>query len=53
MKKLEYVLSVKELFIDTALGAITDLYSTTDNWLEKEYGLTAEVREQLRSHYLE
>lgn len=53
VKKFEYVLSVKELFLDTALDAIVDLYGTTDHWLEKEYGLTNEVREELRSRYLE
>lgn len=53
VKKFEYVLSVREIFIDTALDAITEQYGTTDNWLEKEYGLTAEVREELRSRYLE
>ncbi|EIC82642.1 tyrosine-protein phosphatase [Serratia sp. M24T3] len=53
LEKFSYVLSVKELFIDTAINAITNLYGSTDNWLEKEYGLTAEVREELRSRYLE
>jgi len=53
LKKFEYVLSVRESFIDAALEAITEQYDTLDNWLEKEYGLTAEVREELRARYLE
>jgi protein tyrosine/serine phosphatase len=44
---------VRESFIDAALEAITEQYDTLDNWLEKEYGLTAEVREELRARYLE
>ncbi len=53
VKKFEYVLSAREIFIDTALNAIISQYGNTDNWLEKEYGLTAEMREELRGRYLE
>jgi len=53
LEKFAYVFSVQEIFIDTALNAINDLYGNTDNWLEKEYGLTAEVRESLCARYLE
>lgn len=53
LEKFAYVLSVRELFIDTALSAISERYGNTDNWLEKEYGLTAQARERLRDRYLE
>lgn len=53
LKKFAYVLSVREAFIDTALKSIDDLYGSTDLWLEKEYGLTAEQRENLQNRYLE
>lgn len=53
LAKFAYVLSVREAFIDTALKSIDDLYGSTDLWLEKEYGLTAEKRENLRNRYLE
>ena len=53
LEKFAYVLSVQELFIDTALQAILEAYGTTDSWLEKEYGITEEVRETLRDRYLE
>lgn len=53
LEKFAYVLSVQELFIDTALQAIVDTYGTTDNWLEKEYGIDAQMRETLRDRYLE
>jgi len=53
LEKFAYVLSVRESFIDTALKSIDDLYGSTDLWLEKEYGLAAEQRENLRERYLE
>lgn len=53
LAKFAYVLSVREAFIDTALKSIEDLYGSTDLWLEKEYGLAAEQRENLRDRYLE
>ncbi|TPG57871.1 tyrosine-protein phosphatase [Ewingella americana] len=53
LAKFAYVLSVREEFIDTALKSIDDLYGSTDLWLEKEYGLTAEQRGNLRDRYLE
>jgi len=51
--KFGYVLSVRESFIDTAIDEIEARYGSTDNWLENEYGVTAEVREALRERYLE
>lgn len=53
LEKFDYVLSVKEVFIDTALKSIDNLYGSPDLWLEKEYGLTAEHRQTLRDRYLE
>lgn len=53
LEKFGYVLSVRESFIGTALKAINDRYGSTDNWLEKEYGLTQDVRQTLRDRYLE
>ncbi|MRT06105.1 tyrosine-protein phosphatase [Ewingella americana] len=53
LEKFGYVLSVREAFMDTALKSIDDLYGSTDLWLEKEYGLTAELRQNLRDRYLE
>lgn len=53
LEKFGYVLSVREAFMDTALKSIDALYGSTDVWLEKEYGLTAELRQNLRDRYLE
>lgn len=53
LEKFGYVLSVREVFMDTALKSIDDLYGSTDIWLEKEYGITAEQRQILRDRYLE
>jgi protein tyrosine/serine phosphatase len=53
LEKFGYVLSVREAFMDTALKSIDGLYGSTDLWLEKEYGLTADLRQSLRDRYLE
>lgn len=50
---LNYVMSAKEVFIGTALKAIDKRYGNTNNWLEQEFGLTAEKRTQIQNKYLE
>lgn len=45
--------SVSDAFLDTALIAIEKNYGGIDNYLEKEVGVTPELRESLRDLYLE
>ncbi|HEQ1860021.1 TPA: tyrosine-protein phosphatase [Providencia alcalifaciens] len=53
VKKFEYVFSVREEFLQTALKSIENNYGGVDNWLEKDFGLDKAQRHVLQSYFLE
>lgn len=53
VKKFEYVFSVREEFLQTALKSIENNYGSVDNWLEKDFGLDNAQRGVLQSYFLE
>lgn len=53
INKLAQVFSVQETWLNSALDAIYQRYGTTDCWLEYEYGLDRQHREQVQAYYLE
>lgn len=52
LTQFSYVLSANEVFLATALDVIKARYGSTDQWLTQEFGLNAQVREQLQVRYL-
>lgn len=46
------ILAAKPEYLQAALDAIKEKYQTIDNWLEKEYHLTAKNRKQIQDYYL-
>ena len=50
---LRELMQVQESYLISVFQAIEDGYGTMDSFLEKEMGLCAEKREQLREMYLE
>jgi protein tyrosine/serine phosphatase len=53
VKKFEYVYSVREEFLQTALKSIEKQYGNMDKWLETDFGLGLKQREDLQQHFLE
>ena len=53
LKKFEYVYSVREDFLMTALKSIDSHYGSVDKWLEKDLGLDNAKREILQSYFIE
>ncbi|WP_353244239.1 tyrosine-protein phosphatase [Providencia sp.] len=53
VKKFEYVYSVREEFLQTALKSIEKQYGNVDKWLEADFGLGLKQREDLQQHFLE
>ncbi len=53
LKKFEYVYSVREDFLQTALKSIETHYGNVDKWLEKDFGLDNKGRDLLQNHFLE
>ncbi len=53
VKKFEYVYSVREDFLRTALNSIESHYGNVDQWLEKDFGLGRQQREALQSQFLD
>lgn len=53
VKKFEYVYSVREEFLHTALKSIEKQYGNVDKWLEADFGLGLKQREDLQQHFLE
>ncbi|WP_275075549.1 tyrosine-protein phosphatase [Providencia rettgeri] len=53
VKKFEYVYSVREEFLQTALKSIEKQYGNVDKWLEADFGLGLKQREELQQHFLE
>ena len=49
---VQYILSARQEFLDIAINEIKQRYQTIDNWLEQEYGLTAQRRLTLQQNYL-
>ena len=53
VKKFEYVYSVREEFLMTAINSINSHYGSIDQWLKADLGLDNTGREQLQSYFLE
>lgn len=53
VERFSYVLSAKPEFLARSLTAIHNHYQNIDNWLEHEFGLTAQKRRQIQDKYLE
>ncbi|MDD9338458.1 MAG: tyrosine-protein phosphatase [Providencia heimbachae] len=53
LKKFDYVYSVCEEFLMTALNSIDNHYGSVDKWLAKDFGLDNAGRDSLQSHFLE
>lgn len=53
LERFNYVLSAKPEFLARSFSAIKERYSNVDRWLEHEFGLTAQKREQIQNKYLE
>lgn len=53
VKKFEYVYSVREEFLQTALKSIEKQYGNVNKWLETDFGLGLKQREDLQQHFLE
>lgn len=51
--RFNYVFSAKPEFLDKSFKAIRQRYHSVDNWLEQEFSLTPQLREQIQSKYLE
>lgn len=47
-----YILSVKEMFLSTALKSIKEQYGSINRWLATDYGLDDAARYQLQRKYL-
>ncbi|KAA8997280.1 tyrosine-protein phosphatase [Affinibrenneria salicis] len=52
LRQFDWVLSVQEVFLMTALREIRARYDSIDNWLTVEYGLDSEARAGLQARYL-
>lgn len=48
---LEYLFMVRESYFDSVINTIKDRYGDMDNYLEKKFGLTREVRDQMKEKY--
>ncbi|AFH93422.1 MULTISPECIES: tyrosine-protein phosphatase [Providencia] len=53
VKKFEYVYSVREEFLMTAINSIKTHYGSIDKWLESDFGLDNAGRSLLQSYFLE
>jgi len=53
VKKFEYVYSVREEFLMTAINSVNTHYGSVDRWLEKDFGLDSTGCHLLQSHFLE
>lgn len=53
LKKFEYVYSVREEFLMTALNSINQHYGNVDKWLEADFGLDNAARSTLEGYFLE
>lgn len=53
VERFSYVLSAKPEFLNRSLVAIKERYNNIDSWLEQEFGLTMQRREQIQRKYLE
>ncbi|MCW2256444.1 protein tyrosine/serine phosphatase [Providencia alcalifaciens] len=53
VKKFEYVYSVREEFLMTAINSVNTHYGSVDKWLEKDFGLDSTGCRLLQSHFLE
>ncbi|EML1937911.1 tyrosine-protein phosphatase [Providencia sp. 21OH12SH02B-Prov] len=53
VKKFEYVYSVREEFLLTAINSINNHYGSIDKWLETDFGLDKSGRSVLQSYFIE
>ncbi|EKT52937.1 tyrosine-protein phosphatase [Providencia burhodogranariea] len=53
VKKFEYVYSVREEFLMTAINSINKHYGSINKWLAKDFGLDSAGCHSLQSHFLE
>jgi protein-tyrosine phosphatase len=53
VERFDYVLSAKPEFLDRSFKAIKARYQSIDRWLENEFDLTPQKRENLQSKYLD
>lgn len=49
----KYLFAAREEYMMSAIDAIVEKYASVNHWLEKEYGLTADVKKSIREKYLE
>lgn len=52
LSDFSYILSVKEMFLATALKTIKEQYGSVNRWLATDYGLDDDARYQLQRKYL-
>lgn len=50
---LDYIVHVREEFLNASLDAIFEKYTTFDNYLLEEYGITKEMTDKWKEFYLE
>lgn len=48
---LEYLFIVRDSYFDSVINTINDRYGDMDNYLEKKFGLTRAIRDQLKEKY--